>query len=68
MQVRLAPDLQILLSEDMSTLLELVDTPQDKLKLLKLHCVIITVRGREDERLFDIIEGCALALYSSIKH
>ena len=36
LQVWLTQDRQILLSEDMSTLLELVDSPQGKLELFKL--------------------------------
>jgi hypothetical protein len=68
LQVRLTPDCQTLLSEDMSTLLEFVDAPQGKLELLKLHSVIFTFIGREGERLLDVIQGNALGLYLSIKH
>ena len=68
LQVRLTPDRQTLLSEDVSTLLEFVDAPQGKLELLKLHSVIFTFIGREDERLLNIIEGDTLAIYLSIKH
>jgi hypothetical protein len=40
----------------MSSLLGFVYSPQSKLELLKLACVIFSVFGRDDERLPDFIE------------
>jgi hypothetical protein len=67
LQFWLIQDRQILLSEDMSTLLLLVDSPQAKLKLLKLHC--FTFFGRDDKRLRDFIEAgrALLSIYSLLR-
>jgi hypothetical protein len=40
----------------MSTLFEFVDSPQGKLELLELHCVIFINFGMDIERLPDVIE------------